>query len=85
MKFTLLILVCLMASVMAHDSPLVENNSSYKWLNDIWVVNIDLFLILLCAPYFWILTFFANKPEKFVTFVNTFTAKKGFRLSYKYV
>lgn len=85
MKFTLLILVCLMASALALDAPLVENNSSYKWLKDIWLINVDLLLIMICSSYFWILTFFANKPEKFGTFVDTFMAKKGFRLSYAYV
>lgn len=83
---SLLILACLMAVALCNqDAPIVQDNSDYKWLKDIWRINIDLIVILICAPYFWILTFFANKPEKFLTFVDNFMIKKAFRLSYKYV
>ena len=62
MKFTILILVCLMASAYALNQPLVEDNSQYKWLSDIWRINVDLWIVLICGTYFWILTFFANEP-----------------------
>lgn len=84
MKTCLLILFCLVASAAA-QSDLVDENTSYRWMLDMFRVQVDLFVIGLVTPIFWILSFFAGNQESYGTWVYKFMNKKWWKLSSTYV